>query len=137
MPTPLSCRRAAFGIPDLKLFRMHAIAAAALDRLDTEALRMRDVAEVGASCGASRIRPFCAELVTVRALGRTDVLPTTEPRVMAATAVGSAGSLSPPTSRVAETGGRGAPEHPWPSRRRLTNPRRVVVRRVSARSVGG
>jgi len=76
------------GIPDVKLRRMHAIAAAARDgRLDTEALRMRDVADVGAELrGFEGIGPFYAELVTVRALGHTDVLPATEPRVMAATA---------------------------------------------------
>ena len=91
MPTPaqLLDLRSFPGIPDLKLRRMHAIAAAALEgRLDTEALRMRDVAEVGAELrGFEGIGPFYAELVTVRALGHTDVLPTTEPRVMAATAV--------------------------------------------------
>jgi DNA-3-methyladenine glycosylase II len=77
------------GIPDLKLQRMHAIAEAARDgRLDTEALRMRDVADVAAELrGFEGIGPFYAELVTVRALGHTDVLPETEPRVMAATAV--------------------------------------------------
>jgi DNA-3-methyladenine glycosylase II len=91
MPTPAQLLdvRDFPGIPDLKLRRMHAIAAAALEgRLDTEALRMRDVAEVGAELrGFEGIGPFYAELVTVRALGHTDVLPTTEPRVMAATAV--------------------------------------------------
>jgi DNA-3-methyladenine glycosylase II len=67
---------------------MHAIAAAALEgRLDTESLRMRDVAEVATELrGFEGIGPFYAELVTVRALGHTDVLPATEPRVMAATA---------------------------------------------------
>jgi len=76
------------GIPDVKLRRMHAIAAAAGDgRLDTEELRMREVADVGAELqGFEGIGPFYAELVTVRALGHTDVLPTTEPRVVAATA---------------------------------------------------
>jgi DNA-3-methyladenine glycosylase II len=91
MPTPAQLLdvRDFPGIPDLKLRRMHAMAAAALEgRLDTEALRMRDVAEVGAELrGFEGIGPFYAELVTVRALGHTDVLPTTEPRVMAATAV--------------------------------------------------
>jgi DNA-3-methyladenine glycosylase II len=86
------------GIPDVKLRRMHAIAAAARDGdLDTEALRMRDVAEVGAVLRRFEgIGPFYSELVTMRALGHTDVLPTTEPRVLAATAarLGTA-SLSP------------------------------------------
>jgi len=45
------------------------------------------VAEVGAELRSfAGIGPFYAELVTVSALGHTDVLPTTEPRVMAATA---------------------------------------------------
>ncbi len=90
MPTPAQLLdvRSFPGIPDVKLRRMHAIAAAALEgRLDTEALRMRDVAEVGAELrGFEGIGPFYAELVTIRALGHTDVLPTTEPRVVAATA---------------------------------------------------
>jgi len=76
------------GIPTVKLRRMHAIAEAARAGLvDTESLRMLDV-EVAA--GALRrfegIGPFYSELVTVRALGHTDVLPATEPRVLAATA---------------------------------------------------
>jgi DNA-3-methyladenine glycosylase II len=76
------------GIPDVKLRRMHAIAVAALDgRLDTEALRMREVGGVASELrGFEGIGPFYAELVTVRALGHTDVLPTTEPQVIAATA---------------------------------------------------
>ncbi len=90
LPTPaqLLAVRSFPGVPDVKLRRMHAIAAAALEgRLDTESLRMRDVAEVAAELrGFEGIGPFYAELVTVRALGHTDVLPTTEPRVMAATA---------------------------------------------------
>ena len=90
MPTPAQLLdvRSFPGIPDLKLRRMHAISAAALEgRLDTEALRIRDVGEVGAELrGFEGIGPFYAELVTVRALGHTDVLPTTEPRVLAATA---------------------------------------------------
>jgi DNA-3-methyladenine glycosylase II len=66
---------------------MQAIAdAAAEGRLDTETLRMRDVAEVGAELrGFEGIGPFYSELVTVRALGHTDLLPSTEPRVVAAT----------------------------------------------------
>jgi DNA-3-methyladenine glycosylase II len=90
MPTPAQLLevRSFPGIPDLKLRRMHAVAAAALaGRLDTESLRMRDVAEVDAELrGFEGIGPFYAELVTIRALGHTDVLPTTEPRVVAATA---------------------------------------------------
>ena len=91
MPTPAQLLevRSFPGVPDVKLRRMHAIAAAAVEgRLDTEALRIRHVAEVGAELRSfAGIGPFYAELVTVRALGHTDVLPETEPRVMAATAV--------------------------------------------------
>ena len=90
LPTPeqLLAVRSFPGIPDLKLRRMHAIAAAAADGgLDTESLRMRDVDEVDAELrGFEGIGPFYAELVTMRALGHTDVLPATEPRVVAATA---------------------------------------------------
>jgi DNA-3-methyladenine glycosylase II len=89
LPTPARLLevRAFPGIPEVKLRRMHAIAAAALDgALDTEALRMRDVAEVGAELrGFGGIGPFYSELVTIRSLGHTDVLPSTEPRVVAAT----------------------------------------------------
>jgi DNA-3-methyladenine glycosylase II len=76
------------GIPDVKLRRVHAIASAAVaGELDTEALRMRDAEEVAAGLRRFEgIGPFYAELVTVRALGHTDVLPATEPRVVAATA---------------------------------------------------
>ncbi len=90
LPTPeqLLDVRSFPGIPEVKLRRMHAIAVAARDgRLDTEALRMREVGEVTTELrGFEGIGPFYAELVTVRALGHTDVLPATEPRVVAATA---------------------------------------------------
>jgi DNA-3-methyladenine glycosylase II len=76
------------GVPELKLRRMKAVAeAAGRGELDTESLRMLEVDDA-----ATRLRrfegigPFYAELVTVRALGHTDALPTTEPRVLAATA---------------------------------------------------
>ena len=68
---------------------MHAIAAAARrrparHRVAADARRGRGGAP---SCaGFEGIGPFYAELVTVRALGHTDVLPATEPRVVAATA---------------------------------------------------
>jgi DNA-3-methyladenine glycosylase II len=76
------------GIPEVKLRRLHAIAAAAVaGELDTEALRMNDAETVAAELRRFEgVGPFYAELVTVRALGHTDVLPTTEPRVVAATA---------------------------------------------------
>lgn len=76
------------GIPDVKLRRMQAIASAARDgELDTDRLRLLDVQEAAAQLRRfDGIGPFYAELVTVRALGHTDVLPTTEPRVLTATA---------------------------------------------------
>jgi DNA-3-methyladenine glycosylase II len=75
------------GMPDLKLRRMHAIAAAAREGLlDTESLRMLEVDEAAYAVRRfDGIGPFYAELVTIRALGHTDVLPTVEPRVVAAT----------------------------------------------------
>jgi DNA-3-methyladenine glycosylase II len=87
LPEQLLAVRAFPGIPEVKLRRMHAIGAAAAEgRLDTEALRMRDVADVSAELrGFEGIGPFYSELVTIRTLGHTDVLPSTEPRVVAAT----------------------------------------------------
>jgi DNA-3-methyladenine glycosylase II len=90
LPTPeqlLAVRRFE-GVPDVKLRRIHAIAEAARSGLlDTEELRMLDVDRVGEVLRSLEgIGPFHSELVTVRALGHTDVLPSTEPRVLAATA---------------------------------------------------
>ncbi len=108
------------GIPDVKLRRMHGVAAAALaGELDTETLRMRDVDEVGVALRRLEgIGPFYAELVTVRALGHTDVLPTTEPRVVAATAH-RLGREQLERHRLrrggARPGGRGAPGPASPS----------------------
>jgi DNA-3-methyladenine glycosylase II len=68
------------GIPPEKLARLHAIAGAALaGELDTDALRAEDPEPA-----AARVRrlpgigPFYAELITVRTLGHTDVLPSAE-----------------------------------------------------------
>ncbi|HEX3931419.1 MAG TPA: hypothetical protein VHW64_11980 [Nocardioides sp.] len=90
LPTPAQLLevREVPGLPSVKLRRMHAIAEAArAGDLDTESLRILEV-----DLAATRLRtfegigPFYSELVTVRALGHTDVLPRTEPRVLAATA---------------------------------------------------
>ena len=90
LPTPeeLLAVRDFPGIPAVKLRRMHAVAEAARDGdLDTDDLRRLDVDEATLLLRRFEgIGPFYAELVTVRALGHTDVLPTTEPRVLAATA---------------------------------------------------
>jgi DNA-3-methyladenine glycosylase II len=89
-PTPeqLLAVTAFAGIPEVKLRRMQAIADAAREgALETGRLRALDVDAAGAQLRRFEgIGPFYAELVTVRALGHTDVLPTTEPRVLAATA---------------------------------------------------
>ena len=87
-PTQLLAVEAFAGLPDLKLRRLHGIAAAALaGDLDTETLRIGDVDEVSLALRRLEgVGPFYAELVTVRALGHTDVLPTHEPGVVAATA---------------------------------------------------
>jgi DNA-3-methyladenine glycosylase II len=76
------------GVPDVKLRRLHAVAAAARDgELDTETLRNRDPERARQELQRLEgIGPFYSELVTVRALGHTDVLPSSEPRVVAAVA---------------------------------------------------
>lgn len=76
------------GIPEVRLRRMHAVAEAArAGELDTEGLRILDVDDAASLLRRFEgIGPFYAELVTVRALGHTDVLPSVEPRVVAATA---------------------------------------------------
>jgi DNA-3-methyladenine glycosylase II len=73
------------GLPPLKLERLHGVARAALDGdLDTAALRALDPAEAKARLQRlAGIGPFYAELVVVRTLGHTDVVPTVEPTVLA------------------------------------------------------
>ncbi len=70
------------GLFAAKVPRLYAIAQAALDgRLDTARLRRLDPGD--ASRALQRLPglgPFYSELVIVRALGHTDVLPTKEPR---------------------------------------------------------
>jgi DNA-3-methyladenine glycosylase II len=68
------------GLPEIKLQRLHAVAEAArAGDLDTDALRRLDpqiaAAELQKLPG---IGPFYSELVTVRALGHTDLLPAAE-----------------------------------------------------------
>jgi len=68
------------GLPGEKIARLHAVAEAALaGELDTDALRADAPAVAAARLQRlPGIGPFYAELVTVRALGHTDVLPTAE-----------------------------------------------------------
>jgi DNA-3-methyladenine glycosylase II len=70
------------GLPEVKLRRLHGVAEAALDgRLDTEELRALPPAEASTRLQALEgIGPFYADLVVVRALGHTDVLPQDEPQ---------------------------------------------------------
>lgn len=72
-------------VPEWKLRRMHGVARAAADgRLDTAELRALDPAEASARLRElPGIGPYYAELVVVRALGHTDVLPLGEPAVLA------------------------------------------------------
>lgn len=68
------------GIPAEKLERLHAVAAAAVaGELDTDELRSLDPEEAAALVRRlPGIGPFYAELITVRSLGQTDLLPTAE-----------------------------------------------------------
>jgi DNA-3-methyladenine glycosylase II len=68
------------GVPAEKLARLHAVAETALaGELDTDALRAEDPETAGARVRRlPGIGPFYAELITVRALGHTDLLPTAE-----------------------------------------------------------
>jgi DNA-3-methyladenine glycosylase II len=79
-PAQLLAVREFPGLPPEKIARLHGVAEAALaGELDTDGLRALDPEEA-----AARVRrlpgigPFYAELVTVRALGHTDLLPTEE-----------------------------------------------------------
>lgn len=85
-PTPdqLLAVREFDGLPLVKLQRLHVVARAAAEgRLDTATLRATDPAEVDAQLRElDGIGPFYAMLVTVRALGLTDLLPAGEPLVL-------------------------------------------------------
>ncbi|WP_426593695.1 DNA-3-methyladenine glycosylase family protein [Cellulomonas sp. McL0617] len=102
-------------IPEIKLHRMHAIARAALDgALDTATLRAQDPEVTRAQLQTFEgIGPFYSELVLVRALGHTDVLPVNEPMVRGATAaaLGEAEPLDP--ERLAEVAEAWRPWRTW------------------------
>lgn len=85
-PTPdqLLAVREFDGLPLVKLQRLHGVARAAAEgRLDTATLRAADPVEVDAQLRElDGIGPFYAMLVTVRALGHTDLLPSGEDLVL-------------------------------------------------------
>jgi DNA-3-methyladenine glycosylase II len=68
------------GLPEVKVRRLHAVAEVARDgRLDTDALRGLDPLVAAAELQQlPGIGPFYSELVTVRALGHTDLMPAAE-----------------------------------------------------------
>ncbi|WP_034609741.1 DNA-3-methyladenine glycosylase [Cellulomonas sp. URHD0024] len=102
-------------VPEIKLHRMHAIARAALDGLlDTATLRDQDPDQTREQLQTFEgIGPFYAELVLVRALGHTDVLPVNEPMVRgaAALALGEAQPLEP--DRLAQVAEAWRPWRTW------------------------
>ena len=73
------------GLPEVKLRRLHGIARAALEgRLGTAELRALDpVDAILRLRELEGIGPYYAELVVVRALGHTDVVPLLEPVLLA------------------------------------------------------
>jgi DNA-3-methyladenine glycosylase II len=76
------------GVPAEKIHRLHGVAEAALDgRLDAGHLASLPAPEIVATLKSVRgIGDFYAQLIHVRALQGTDVMPTDEPRVQAALA---------------------------------------------------
>ncbi|MET0788479.1 MAG: hypothetical protein ABWY33_04480 [Cellulomonas sp.] len=103
------------GLVDAKIPRLHGIARAALDgALDTATLRALDPAAAAAELQRlDGIGPFYSELVTVRALGHTDVLPVNEPMVrsVVARALGEDEPLEP--ERLAEVAEAWRPWRTW------------------------
>jgi DNA-3-methyladenine glycosylase II len=73
------------GLTDQKVARLHGVARAAQEGLlDAARLRSLDPAQARQQVQAlDGIGPFYADLIVVRALGRTDELPGNEPRLMA------------------------------------------------------
>jgi DNA-3-methyladenine glycosylase II len=72
------------GLSEVKLRRLHGVAEEALaGRLDTEELRALPPTAAAVNVQALEgIGPFYADLVVIRALGHTDLLPLNEPRVL-------------------------------------------------------
>jgi DNA-3-methyladenine glycosylase II len=104
-PTPaqLLAVREFPGLPPLKLDRLHGVARAALDgRLETADLRaMEPATAMTQLTRLEGVGPFYAELITIRALGKTDVAPTSEPKLLA-TAGQLLGAEGPLTSAELE-----------------------------------
>ena len=103
------------GLPDQKLRRLHSVARAALaGRLDTRRLRalepVRAMQELRELDG---VGPYYAELIVVRALGHTDVLPRLETRMLglAGRLTGKGGDLTP--DRFAELAEAWRPWRTW------------------------
>jgi DNA-3-methyladenine glycosylase II len=103
------------GIPEPKIPRLHGIARAALDgALDTATLRAMDPAAAATELQRlDGIGPFYSELVTVRALGHTDLLPMNEPlvRTVVAQVLGEDEPLAP--DRLAEVAEAWRPWRTW------------------------
>jgi DNA-3-methyladenine glycosylase II len=87
-PRALLAVRAVAGVSDEKLRRLHAVAGAALDGiLDADALASLPADEALARLKTVRgIGDFYAMLILLRAVGVADVLPGSEPRILAAAA---------------------------------------------------
>lgn len=105
-PAELPAAVAAEGLPEVKVERLRAVAAAALDGvLDAVVLRALPVAEALARLRTiSGIGPFSAELILVRGAGHPDVFPTAERRLHAemAYAYGLADPTAAELAAVAE-----------------------------------
>lgn len=76
------------GLTEEKVDRLHGVADAALQgQLGVDRLRAMDPQEAMADLQRIKgIGPFCSSLIVVRACGLADVLPTTEPKLLALTA---------------------------------------------------
>ena len=101
------------GLPEVKLQRLHAVAEAARQgRLDTDALRSLDPGKAAAELQRlPGIGPFYSELVTVRTLGHTDLMPTAE--VGAATMAGSLTGRTLDAAGLAEFAAGWSPWRTW------------------------
>jgi DNA-3-methyladenine glycosylase II len=101
------------GLPEVKLQRLHAVAEAArAGRLDTDALRGLDPQVAAAELQQlPGIGPFYSELVTVRALGHTDLVPAAE--VGAAEIAGSLVGRALDAAGLAELARSWSPWRTW------------------------